>query len=82
MMHKDSRSSTTYRFGFDIGGTFTDFVLIDSVSGHIATYKTLTTPHNPAEAVMEGWYKQLEEVGTDGGQMRWVKRCVTIFTIS
>jgi len=80
MMHKDSRNSTTYRFGFDIGGTFTDFVLIDSSSGHIATYKTLTTPHNPAQAVMEGWFKQLEEVGTDGGQIETAIHGTTLIT--
>ena len=45
----------TLRFGFDIGGTFTDFVLIDADSGAITTHKTLTTPHDPAEAVLRGW---------------------------
>ncbi len=45
----------TLRFGFDIGGTFTDFVLIDSESGAITTHKTLTTPHDPAIAVLQGW---------------------------
>jgi N-methylhydantoinase A len=44
-----------YRFGFDIGGTFTDFVLVDGVSGTVRTYKTLTTPRDPARAVVEGW---------------------------
>ena len=43
------------RFGFDIGGTFTDFVLIDEQSGAIRTHKTLTTPHDPALAVLQGW---------------------------
>ncbi len=43
------------RFGFDIGGTFTDFVLIDSDSGAISTHKTLTTPQDPALAVLQGW---------------------------
>ena len=45
----------TLRFGFDIGGTFTDFVLIDSESGAITTHKTLTIPHDPAIAVLQGW---------------------------
>ena len=43
------------RFGFDIGGTFTDFVLIDEQTGAIQTHKTLTTPHDPALAVLQGW---------------------------
>jgi N-methylhydantoinase A/acetone carboxylase, beta subunit len=44
----------SYRFGFDIGGTFTDFVLIDAESGTIESYKTLTTPDAPSRAVLEG----------------------------
>ena len=45
----------TLRFGFDIGGTFTDFVLIDQASGAISTHKTLTTPQDPTAAVLQGW---------------------------
>lgn len=44
-----------FRFGFDIGGTFTDFVLIDTATGAVRTYKTLTTPRDPSRAVVEGW---------------------------
>jgi N-methylhydantoinase A len=52
--------TTRYRFGFDIGGTFTDFVLLDTQQGTIASYKTLTTPEHPAKAVIEGWETLLE----------------------
>jgi len=55
-----------YRFGFDIGGTFTDFVLIDDQSGAITSYKTLTTPHDPAAAVMEGVRSLLNTVMAPG----------------
>ena len=37
------------RLGIDIGGTFTDFVLLDDASGRITTYKCLTTPRDPSE---------------------------------
>ncbi|MBT6256217.1 MAG: hydantoinase/oxoprolinase family protein [Alphaproteobacteria bacterium] len=40
--------------GVDVGGTFTDLVLFDSVSGKTFTHKTPTTPHNPSEGVMSG----------------------------
>ncbi len=40
------------RIGIDIGGTFTDFVLFDETSGTYKTYKTLSTPLDPAEAVL------------------------------
>src|SRR5688572_4733246 len=43
-----------WRLGFDIGGTFTDFVLQDVESGAIAVGKHLTTPRDPAEGVLRG----------------------------
>ncbi len=38
--------------GVDIGGTFTDLVL--SVDGQLQIHKLLSTPHNPAEAMLAG----------------------------
>ena len=40
------------RIGIDIGGTFTDFVLFDEATAQFKTYKTLSTPHDPAQAVL------------------------------
>jgi N-methylhydantoinase A len=40
--------------GVDIGGTFTDFVIYDPETGEIFTSKRLSTPVNPAQAVLEG----------------------------
>ena len=45
------------RVGVDIGGTFTDFVIYDPESQTIQTFKRLSTPHNPAEAMLEGLAK-------------------------
>jgi N-methylhydantoinase A len=42
------------RIGIDIGGTFTDFVIFDAKSGELRTFKLLSTPDNPASAVLEG----------------------------
>ena len=42
------------RLGIDIGGTFTDFALIDDETGELHVEKTLTTPGNPDEAVFQG----------------------------
>jgi len=42
------------RIGIDIGGTFTDFVLFDETRGEFRTFKILSTPHDPAQAVLEG----------------------------
>ena len=43
-----------WRAGIDIGGTFTDLLLVDEASGSFAVGKVLTTPSNPAEGVHDG----------------------------
>jgi len=43
-----------YRLGCDIGGTFTDFVLLNDRTGEIKIYKCLTTPKDPSDAVEHG----------------------------
>jgi len=52
----------TYRVGVDIGGTFTDLFLL-SGEGEVAIGKVLTTPRNPAEAVVNGLRALLREQG-------------------
>jgi N-methylhydantoinase A len=47
-------SDKQYRLGCDIGGTFTDFVLLNDQTGEIKTGKCLTTPQDPSDAVEEG----------------------------
>ncbi len=42
------------RIGIDIGGTFTDFVVFDARSGSYYTRKVLSTPGDPAQAVLSG----------------------------
>ncbi|MBM5812142.1 MAG: hydantoinase/oxoprolinase family protein [Gammaproteobacteria bacterium] len=42
------------RVGVDVGGTFTDFVLLDDATGRTHTYKCLTTPRDPAAAIEQG----------------------------
>ncbi|RLB31761.1 MAG: hydantoinase/oxoprolinase family protein [Deltaproteobacteria bacterium] len=43
-----------YRLGCDIGGTFTDFVLLNDKTGEIHINKCLTTPADPSDAVEQG----------------------------
>ncbi|WP_254436284.1 hydantoinase/oxoprolinase family protein [Ruegeria arenilitoris] len=53
----------------DIGGTFTDTVLLDSASQVVATTKTPTTPHRPALGAVAGATHVLEVAGTDWRQV-------------
>jgi len=47
-------NASSWRLGCDIGGTFTDFVLLDETSGAFSVEKVLTTPADPSEAVDDG----------------------------
>ena len=47
-------SERSFRLGCDIGGTFTDFVLLDDATGEIRINKCLTTPQDPSDAVEQG----------------------------
>jgi 5-oxoprolinase (ATP-hydrolysing) len=57
------RSQTRWRVGFDIGGTFTDFVLFDGQSGTVFLHKRLTTPHDPSDAAIKGLEEIVAKVG-------------------
>lgn len=55
--------ATGPRVGVDIGGTFTDFVLL-APDGELRTHKVLSTPDDPAEAVLRGLNDLLGEGST------------------
>ena len=50
------------RLAFDTGGTFTDFALVDD-SGTLHLHKVLSTPANPADAVVQGVLEMLARPG-------------------
>ena len=52
-----------WRLAVDIGGTFTDVVLLDGLTGAVRVEKTLTTPSAPLEAVRTGIGDLLDRTG-------------------
>ena len=52
-----------WRLAVDIGGTFTDVVLLDGTSGSVHVEKTLTTPSAPLDAVRLGITCLLDRAG-------------------
>ncbi len=52
-----------WRLAVDIGGTFTDVVLLDAESGRVVVDKTLTTPEAPLEGVRTGVTALLARAG-------------------
>ena len=71
---------STYFLGFDIGGTFTDFVLLDENSGQTWVHKCLTTPENPAEGAMEGMAALLKERGLSMADLAMAIHGTTLVT--
>ena len=52
-----------WRLAVDIGGTFTDIVLLDGLTGAVSVEKTLTTPAEPLDAVRTGITNLLGRTG-------------------
>ena len=51
------------KIGVDIGGTFTDFVVLDESTGEISVFKRFSTPDDPARAALEGLRPFLKQGG-------------------
>lgn len=64
MTHKN-----TFRLASDIGGTFTDTVLIDANETVVATTKTPTTPKAPAEGALLGAQNVMRAAGIEWHQV-------------
>jgi N-methylhydantoinase A len=63
-----------YRAAMDIGGTFTDFVVIDDREQGTVTGKTSTTPAHPEQGVLVG----LEQTVPDAGELSFVVHGTTV----
>ncbi|MDR4494641.1 MAG: hydantoinase/oxoprolinase family protein [Nitrospirales bacterium] len=53
-MSTSGQTSQNVWVGVDIGGTFTDFVIYSSSDQSLQRFKILSTPADPAEAVLQG----------------------------
>jgi N-methylhydantoinase A len=68
------------RLGVDIGGTFTDLVVVDEASGAIRVGKMLTTAKDPAHGVEQGVQALLDEAEMASGRVRAVAHGTTLAT--
>ena len=76
MMDKNAR----IRLGIDIGGTFTDLVLVDEARGAVHIAKVLTTPGDPAEGTLAGFRQILESAGIDASDLASIVHATTLIT--
>ena len=68
------------RIAFDIGGTFTDFVLHDAANDVTHTLKIPSTPDDPGQAVISGFNELLQLTGTKAEALSGVLHATTIAT--
>lgn len=66
------------RIGVDVGGTFTDFVMVDEKRDLIFVGKQLTTPDDPSVAITEGIERLLREAGTVLGDIHSIVHGTTL----
>src|SRR6185436_3089894 len=69
--------SERYRVGVDIGGTFTDIVLMGA-QGTLHTKKVSSSVGNYAEAIVEGLSELFVETGLAGGAIEEIRHGTTV----
>ncbi len=74
--------SPTHALSIDIGGTFTDFSLLDLSTGEVSVHKVLTNPDAPQQALMEGAVEALEAAGTSFDALSVIVHSTTLTTNS
>ena len=73
-------SASPLSLGIDIGGTFTDLVVLDGRTGRATIWKESTTPDDPARGALEGTRRALEKAGAAPGEIGRVVHATTLFT--
>jgi N-methylhydantoinase A len=73
-------ATTTYRLGVDVGGTFTDLIMINKESGETYTSKVPSTPHDSSVGVLNGIAKICEQNGIDARNITHVMHGTTVAT--
>ena len=71
---------SSWRIGFDIGGTFTDFILIDGAKGGLHLHKCLTTPEDPSIGALAGLTDLLRAAGVELAEVGHVVHGTTLVT--
>ena len=62
----DTETKAGWIVGVDVGGTFTDFAAKNVVTGEFAVHKRPSTPHDPSEAILEGFGELQAKIGISG----------------
>ena len=68
------------RIGVDVGGTFTDLILVDEESGRITVDKVPSTPDDPARGVVTGVRELCAKAGVGLGEIDNLLHGTTVAT--
>jgi N-methylhydantoinase A/oxoprolinase/acetone carboxylase beta subunit/N-methylhydantoinase B/oxoprolinase/acetone carboxylase alpha subunit len=68
------------RIGVDVGGTFTDLILVDEESGRIEVDKVPSTPEDPAEGTVVGVRRVCDAAGVRVGELDAILHGTTVAT--
>src|SRR5437016_3854887 len=78
--NKMERPLGHYRVGVDIGGTFTDLMILDDATGSFSVGKTLTTAQDPSQAVEVVLLDTLERDGIGASTVQQLIHGTTLVT--
>ncbi|MFQ5547824.1 MAG: hydantoinase/oxoprolinase family protein [Woeseia sp.] len=70
----------SYRLGVDVGGTFTDLLLVDEESGEFFTAKVPSTPDDSSIGVLNGIDRVTRSAGIDAAKIGHVMHGTTVAT--
>lgn len=70
----------SYRLGVDVGGTFTDFLLLNEESGETFTAKVPSTPEDSSIGVLNGIARICDESGVNPSDIELVMHGTTVAT--
>lgn len=73
-------TSRRYRLGVDTGGTFTDSVLVDEVTGRIETAKVPSTPADPSRGFLNAVRRILGDSNVAPNQVTYLVHGTTVAT--
>ncbi len=74
------KQKKAYRVGVDIGGTFTDLIVVDQETGAFAMGKVLTTSDDPSRAVETALVDTLRQAGIAPDAVRQLVHGTTLVT--
>jgi N-methylhydantoinase A len=69
-----------YRIGVDVGGTFTDFTLLDEATREVRYHKISSTPADPSQAIRDGVGELLRNFDIAPGEVSFIGHGTTVAT--